>query len=73
MDQYWLGQQEPAQMTLARLRHAMKNLTWAKNAEAQGFLRVAEACLREPHGPPALLFFLQGSWEWPLLTGWLRP
>ena len=43
MAQHQLGQQEQAEATLARLREALKTPTWAKNAEAQGFLREAEA------------------------------
>jgi hypothetical protein len=73
MAQHQLGQKEQAQATLARLRDAMKNPTWAKNADAQGFLREAEACLSEPPGPAALFHLLHSSWEWALLTGWPRP
>jgi tetratricopeptide (TPR) repeat protein len=46
MAQHQLGQKEQAQATLARLREAMKNPTWAKNAQAQGFLREAETLIQ---------------------------
>jgi hypothetical protein len=46
MSQHQLGQKEQAQATLARLREVMKQPRWAKNAEAQGFLREAEAVLK---------------------------
>jgi tetratricopeptide (TPR) repeat protein len=45
MAQHRLGQKEQAQAILARLQEAMKNPTWAKNAEAQGFLREAKALI----------------------------
>ena len=46
MAQHQLGQKEQAQATLARLREAMKQPRWAKDTEAQGFLREAEAVLK---------------------------
>jgi WD40 repeat protein len=48
MAQHQLRQKEKAQETLARLRAVMKQPRWAKNAEAQGFLREAEAVLKTP-------------------------
>jgi tetratricopeptide (TPR) repeat protein len=36
-------------------------------------IREAEACLREPPGHDAVWQHLAASWEWRLLTGWLRP
>jgi WD40 repeat protein/serine/threonine protein kinase len=46
MAQHQLGQKEQAQATFARLREAMKQPRWAKDAEAQGFLREAEEALQ---------------------------
>jgi DNA-binding beta-propeller fold protein YncE/tRNA A-37 threonylcarbamoyl transferase component Bud32 len=46
MAQHHLGQKEQAQATFARLREVMKQPRWTKNAEAQGFLREAEAVLK---------------------------
>jgi hypothetical protein len=43
--QYRAGQHQDAAATLERLRQAMKTPEWAGNAEAQGFLREAEALL----------------------------
>jgi hypothetical protein len=53
MAQYRLGHKEQAQATLARLRDAMQKPEWAGNAEAQGFLREAEALIegKEPEPP----------------------
>jgi WD40 repeat protein/serine/threonine protein kinase len=45
MTQHQLGQNEQARMTLARLRLVMKEPQWAANAEAEAFLREAEALL----------------------------
>jgi tetratricopeptide (TPR) repeat protein len=47
MAQHQLGQKDQAQASLNRLREIMKQPQWAKNEEAQGFLREAEALLRE--------------------------
>jgi hypothetical protein len=52
MAQLRLGQKEQAQAALARLREAMKNPRWTKDAEAQGFLREAEALLEGKPGEP---------------------
>jgi Tfp pilus assembly protein PilF len=52
MAQHQLDQEEQAQATLARLREVMKNPTQAKNAEAQGFLREAEALIEGKPGEP---------------------
>jgi WD40 repeat protein/serine/threonine protein kinase len=46
MAQYQLHQKEEAKATLARLREVMKQPPWAKDAEAQGFLREAEETLK---------------------------
>jgi WD40 repeat protein len=46
MSQHQLGQKKQARDTLARLREAMKQTRWAKDAEAQGFLREAEEVLK---------------------------
>jgi hypothetical protein len=40
-----LGHKEQAEATLANLREVMKQPSWEKNAEAQGFLREAEALI----------------------------
>jgi WD40 repeat protein/serine/threonine protein kinase len=45
MTQHQLGQKEQARMTFARLRLLMKEPPWAANAEAEAFLREAEALL----------------------------
>jgi hypothetical protein len=45
MSQHQLGQSEQARATLARLQEALKKPSWAKDAEAQGFLREAEALI----------------------------
>jgi WD40 repeat protein/serine/threonine protein kinase len=42
MAHHQLGHKSQAQATLARLREVMKQPAWAKNAEAEGFLREAE-------------------------------
>jgi tetratricopeptide (TPR) repeat protein len=47
MAQHHLGQKEKAQASLERLREIMKQPRWAKNEEAQGFLREAEALMKE--------------------------
>jgi hypothetical protein len=55
MAQHQLGQKEPAQATLARLRQTMKQPSEAKNVEAQHFLREAEALIDSktpPDAPP---------------------
>jgi WD40 repeat protein/tRNA A-37 threonylcarbamoyl transferase component Bud32 len=46
MSQHQLGRKEEAQATLRRLREAMKKESWTQDAEAQGFLREAEALLQ---------------------------
>jgi tetratricopeptide (TPR) repeat protein len=46
MAQHQLGQKERAQATFLRLREIMKQPRWAEDAEAQGFLREAEAVLK---------------------------
>jgi dipeptidyl aminopeptidase/acylaminoacyl peptidase len=46
MAQHQLSKKERAQATLGRLREVMKQPDWAQNAEAQGFLREAEALLQ---------------------------
>jgi WD40 repeat protein/serine/threonine protein kinase len=46
MAHHQLGQQDHAVATLSRLREAMRQPGWAKNAEAQGFLREAEELLK---------------------------
>jgi hypothetical protein len=43
LTQHQLGQQEQARTTLARLREVMKEPPWAKDEEADRFLREAEA------------------------------
>jgi hypothetical protein len=45
MAQYRAGQLEQAQATLARLRETMQKPEWAKNEEADAFLREAEALI----------------------------
>ena len=45
MAYHQLGQKEQARATLAWLREVMKQPRWAKDAEAQGFLREAEEVL----------------------------
>jgi hypothetical protein len=42
MAQQQFGKDDEAKATLARLREIMKQERWAKDAEAPGFLRVAE-------------------------------
>jgi hypothetical protein len=52
MAQYRTGQKEQAQATLARLRETMQKPEWAKNEEAQGFLREAGSLIEgKPTGP----------------------
>jgi tetratricopeptide (TPR) repeat protein len=51
MAQHQLGHQEQARTTLARLREALKQPQWAKDAEAQSFLREA-ATLIDGKPPP---------------------
>jgi tetratricopeptide (TPR) repeat protein len=53
MAQHQLGHREQARTTLARLREALKKPQWAQNAEAQGFLREAEALLDGKTPPEA--------------------
>jgi hypothetical protein len=43
--QHQLGRKEQAQATLARLREAMKELRWAKDADSAAFLREAETLI----------------------------
>jgi WD40 repeat protein/serine/threonine protein kinase len=45
MAQHQLGFPEQARTTLARSQEALKRPQWARNAEAQGFLREAEALI----------------------------
>jgi tetratricopeptide (TPR) repeat protein len=47
MTQHQLGKKDEAKATLARLRKVMKQERWAKDAEAQGFLREAEETLQQ--------------------------
>ena len=51
MTQQRLGHAKEAQAELQRLRERMKDPRWAKDAEAQGFLREAEALLAKPKTP----------------------
>jgi hypothetical protein len=51
MTHHRLGQAKEAQEALQRLRERMKDPGWAQNAEAQGFLREAEALLAKPKTP----------------------
>ena len=46
-----LGHAKEAQAELQRLRERMKDPRWAQDAEAQGFLREAEALLAKPKTP----------------------
>jgi tetratricopeptide (TPR) repeat protein len=46
-----LGHAKEAQAELQRLRERMKDPRWAQDAEAQGFLREAEALLAKPSAP----------------------
>ena len=52
MTQQRLGHAKEAQDHLQQLRQRMKDRAWADDAEAQGFLREAEALLAKPK-PPA--------------------
>ena len=52
MTQYQLGKKAEAQATLVRLQEAMKDPSFAKDEEAQGFLREAEGCLPRKGAPP---------------------
>jgi WD40 repeat protein/serine/threonine protein kinase len=51
MTQQQLGHAKEAQAELQRLRERMKDPHWAQDAEAQGFLREAEALLAKPKTP----------------------
>jgi len=51
MTQHQLGHAKEAQAEFQRLREEMKNPRWAQDAEAQGFLREAEALLAKPKTP----------------------
>src|SRR5262249_54310751 len=51
MTQYHLGRAQEAQAGFQRLRECMKDPRWTRDAEAQGFLREAEALLAEPIPP----------------------
>jgi tetratricopeptide (TPR) repeat protein len=51
MTQQQLGHAKEAQAELQRLRERMKDPRWAQDAEAQGFLREAEALLAKPKTP----------------------
>jgi eukaryotic-like serine/threonine-protein kinase len=51
MSQHQLGHVKEAQAELQRLRERMKDPRWAKDDEAQGFLREAESLLAEPKTP----------------------
>jgi WD40 repeat protein/tRNA A-37 threonylcarbamoyl transferase component Bud32 len=48
MTYHALGQKEKAEAFLLRLREAMKQTRWARDAEARAFLQEAEALLRAP-------------------------
>ena len=50
MTQHQLGKKTEAKATLARLRDAMKRPSWAKDAEAVGFLREAEELIENKKG-----------------------
>jgi WD40 repeat protein/tRNA A-37 threonylcarbamoyl transferase component Bud32 len=52
MTQHQLGQKVQAQATLARLRKGMEKPEWAKDQEAQSFLREAEAVVNAKAGGP---------------------
>ncbi len=47
MAEYQLGQKEKAQASLDRLREILKQPKFAKDQEAQAFLREAETLLKE--------------------------
>jgi WD40 repeat protein/serine/threonine protein kinase len=51
MTQHQLGHDKEAQAELQRLRERMKDQRWAKDDEAKGFLREAEALLAKPKTP----------------------
>jgi WD40 repeat protein len=53
MTQHQLGQEVEAQATLARLRKVMQQPNWARNGQAQAFLREAEELLetKRANGP----------------------
>jgi WD40 repeat protein/serine/threonine protein kinase len=51
MTQQQLGHVKEAQAELERLRERMKDPRWAKDEEAQGFLREGEALLAKPKTP----------------------
>jgi WD40 repeat protein/serine/threonine protein kinase len=51
MSQQHLGRAKEAQAFLQRLRLRMKDARWANDADAQGFLREAEALLAKPKTP----------------------
>jgi len=54
MTQQQLGHAKEAQAELQRLRERMKDPRWAQDAEAQGFLREAEALLAISKTPGSL-------------------
>jgi hypothetical protein len=51
MTQQQLGHAKEAQAELQSLRERMKDPRWAKDDEAKGFLREAEALLAKPKTP----------------------
>jgi hypothetical protein len=51
MTQQHLGHAQEARTYFQRLRERMRDPRWAQDAEAQGFLREAEALLAEPATP----------------------
>jgi hypothetical protein len=51
MAQHHLGHAKEAQAELQRLRERITDPRWAEDAEAQGFLREAEALLANPRTP----------------------
>jgi WD40 repeat protein/serine/threonine protein kinase len=53
MNRYQLRDGDRARVNLKHLRESMQQANWARNAEAQGFLKEAESLLTEPALPPA--------------------
>jgi hypothetical protein len=47
MSHYQLGHNQEAQAALEKFRQLMKKPVWARNKEQQGFLREAEALIRD--------------------------
>src|SRR5262249_879402 len=56
MAQHQLGKKDEASATLARLREVMKQESWAKEAEAQGFLREAEEAIEGKAGARTTMY-----------------